>query len=186
MAKTSITWESSTSNEQNIPIVYGSSPSPFGQCFLAVTERGICKLAFFDTAAEKKRLIQELQNEWGTGNIVEDEAPLKILAQTIFDRDKDRNIKLLLKGSSFQLKVWNTLLSIPEGNLIPYQQIAQSIEQPKAVRAVASAIANNSIAYLIPCHRVIRKNGDFGQYRWGRERKRSLIAWECKSKEFFN
>ena len=87
-----------------------------------------------------------------------------------------------LKGSPFQIKVWEALLSIPEGHLVSYQDIALSIEKPKAMRATASAIAKNNIAYLIPCHRVIRQNGNFGQYRWQSSRKKAMILWEnCKN-----
>ena len=108
---------------------------------------------------------------------------IESLANTIFieHKDKKKPLKLLLKGSLFQLKVWEALLSIPEGDLVTYQNIADYIKSPKAVRAAASAIAKNNIAYLIPCHRVINQNGDFGQYRWNKYRKLAMIAWEaCK------
>lgn len=176
MTKTRITWANLTSSDMNLTITYGSAPSPFGQCFLAISNDRICKLAFFDTADELDALTQELQKDWSTAQINADNATIKPWVRTIFDTDKE--IKLLLQGTPFQLKVWDALLSIPKGNIIPYQEIANIIDQPKAVRAAASAIANNNIAYLIPCHRVIRKNGDLGQFRWGKERKRSIITWE--------
>ena len=166
---------------KGLTIYYGSCASPFGQCFIATTNRGVCKLAFFDTKIEQIMLEKELCCEWEKALIVSDETKIKSLAQFIFSTKKDwkKPLRLLLKGSHFQLKVWEALLSIPESHLASYQTIASSIEKPTAVRAVASAVAKNRIAYLIPCHRIIKQNGDFGQYRWNKYRKQALIAWEA-------
>ena len=169
---------------KGLTLTYGVGSSPFGSCFIAVTPRGICRLAFFDTDEDYQQLEKSLYLEWGNANITQDNNKITPYLTTIFGpKDHSKPLRLLLKGSSFQLKVWEALLSIPAGDLVTYQAIATTIEQPTAVRATASAIARNNIAYLIPCHRVIRQNGDFGQYRWQAERKQAMIAWEiCKNK----
>lgn len=166
---------------KGLTIQYGTCDTPFGQCFIATTHRGICKLAFFDTNTQYKELEKEFHSEWSNAHITKDQTQIESLAKILFATKKTnkQSLKLLLKGSPFQLKVWEALLSIPEGGLVSYQEVATSIQSPTAVRAVATAIARNHIAYLIPCHRVIRQNGDFGQYRWNQYRKQALIAWEA-------
>lgn len=166
---------------KNITIDYGTSPSPFGECFIAITNKGICKLAFFDTPEELNQIVNDLETEWPFATLQINTDKIRPIAQKIFPQNASQksSLKLLLKGTPFQIKVWEALLSIPEGNLVSYQDVANTIQSPKAVRAVASAIAKNHIAYLIPCHRVIRQNGDFGQYRWNQYRKQALIAWEA-------
>lgn len=180
-----ITWEGVTPDEfkkagKGLHIEYGHTLSPFGYCFLATTPRGICKLAFFDTAIEETLITNEFFADWPNATRARNDKKIAALATCIFKTQKyeEKPLKLLLKGTPFQLKVWEALLSIPGNSLITYQQMAKAIQNPKATRAVASAIAKNNIAYLIPCHRVIRKNGDFGQYRWGLHRKQALLAWE--------
>lgn len=166
---------------KGLVIEYGDCSSPFGHCFIATTHRGICKLAFFDTEFEKELIEKELHDEWQHACITHHEANIKWWAATIFTPRKEgkKPLQLLLKGSPFQIKVWEALLSIPENHLVAYREVARAIDNPKAVRAVATAIAQNNIAYLIPCHRVIRQNGDMGQYRWDKYRKQMLIAWEA-------
>ena len=180
---------------KGLRIVYGIHGSPFGMCLLASTDRGVCKLAFFDDEAQQQALIDELFMEWGEAQILWDNEATECVFNAIFAGcytpqpsqegsntvPKLTPLNVLLKGSPFQLKVWEALLVIPEGGLCSYQQIADYTEQPTAARAVASAIAKNNIGYLIPCHRVIRGNGDFSQYRWGGVRKQSLIAWEAST-----
>jgi len=169
-------------------IGYGVHPTPFGWGFLAVTERGVCKLAFSDDPSESRSLLEELRAEWPGAVIEPDQEQTAGVARRIFHhtasagpqgQGEAARLKLLLKGSPFQLKVWEALLAIPEGGLVSYQDVANAIQAPGATRAVASAIARNSIGYLIPCHRVIRSNGDFSNYRWGRARKPLLIGWEA-------
>lgn len=168
-------------------IHYGRHYSPFGQCLLAVTERGVCKLAFFDSAAQWETLVGELFAEWGEARIIWDDAVTMPVIESIFPPYAERRsgggkpvtLNVFMKGSSFQLKVWEALLAIPLGGLCSYQKVAERVQSPNAFRAAASAIASNHIAYLIPCHRVIRGNGDFNQYRWGLTRKQSMIAWEA-------
>jgi len=160
-------------------IRYGVHPSPFGQCLVAATERGICKLSFADGPGDLVAQESELSAQWFAAEIARDDAATEGLADTIFSRSGSGSLDLLLKGSPFQLKVWEALLSIPEARLASYQHVADMIGRPAAVRAVASAIGRNDIAYLIPCHRVIRSNGEFSKYRWGAERKQALIGWEA-------
>jgi len=164
-----------------LTIYYGIHPSPFGMCLLAITHRGICKMAFFDTEVEQKTIEAELRIEWENAKIINDESSTISIFNTIFPTTSysKKSLKLLLKGSRFQLQVWEALLSIPTGKLTGYQTIAKFIGKPTATRAVASPIAKNQIAYLIPCHRIIRQSGDFGQYRWHNIRKKTLIAWEA-------
>lgn len=167
---------------KNLSISYGFHPSPFGYCLIANTEKGICKLAFFDSEAEKQNLIKELTSEWSLANLVHDQLLTQKLLSKIFNleqKNKKIPLKLLLKGTSFQLKVWEALLSIPSGKLCAYSDLAKRIDQDNATRAVSSAVAKNNIALLIPCHRVIRQSGEFNQYRWGALRKQAMIAWEA-------
>ena len=135
---------------------------------------------FFDKIDEKDTLIRELQAEWACASIKESEAHTTPYFEQLFiDESHTRKpIHLLLKGTPFKLQVWHALLSIPRGQLSTYSDVAQSMNKPNAVRAVATAIASNSIAYLIPCHRVIRNTGVLNNYRWGAERKVAMIAKE--------
>lgn len=166
---------------KGVTIRYGVHDSPFGHCLLASTERGICKLAFFDDETQRATLEQELHDEWPAASIVRDDDATEKLLPQVFPRNGPRSkpLKLLLHGSAFQLKVWEALLAIPEGEIRSYQGVADDIGMPTATRAVASAIARNHIGYLVPCHRVIRAGGEFSNYRWGGTRKKAMIAWEA-------
>jgi AraC family transcriptional regulator, regulatory protein of adaptative response / methylated-DNA-[protein]-cysteine methyltransferase len=168
---------------KGLTLYYGSGDSLFGSCFVAITERGVCQLAFFDHAWQRKAIEEILARDWRGAKLIQDNAKITPILATIFgEENHPRSINLLLKGSPFQIKVWEALLSIPEGELVSYQQIAATIDEPRAVRAAASAIARNNIAYLIPCHRVIRQTGDLGQYRWDPLRKKAMIAREISCK----
>jgi AraC family transcriptional regulator of adaptative response/methylated-DNA-[protein]-cysteine methyltransferase len=164
---------------RGLVIRYGIHPSPFGDCFLAMTERGVCKLAFVDAEVQRDEVKRSLHNEWEAAVIECDQDATAHIARQVFDPAATGSLRLLLRGSSFQLRAWEALLSIPEGRLASYQQVAILVDRPSAIRSVASAIARNDIGYLIPCHRVIRSTGEFGQYRWGSERKQALIGWEA-------
>ncbi|MEY8263261.1 MAG: methylated-DNA--[protein]-cysteine S-methyltransferase [Bermanella sp.] len=162
-------------------IAYAIYPSPYGHCLLATTTRGICKLTFFDEWAHSAQHIEALHAEWPSATIQHNPLGSQVLAQQIFSEPCDRQPprKLLLCGTDFQLRVWQALLTIAPGGLCSYQQVAQQIGNPQAVRAVASAIANNKVALLVPCHRVIKSNGELNQYRWGALRKRIMITREA-------
>lgn len=161
-------------------ITHGVCTSPFGHCFVAVTPRGLCQLGFFDHASEQALLLARLQADWPMATLQEDHATATRWGQQIFRLSTDAcaPLHLLLKGSPFQLQVWQALLRIPTGQVVSYGDLAKGMGRPEATRAVASAIAANRLGYLIPCHRVIRQSGDTHHYRWGPVRKQVLLAWE--------
>jgi len=163
-----------------LTIRYGFHPSPFGDCLLGMTERGVCALSFADEG-NTGSLLGDLHQRWEQAELIEDTAATESSARRIFDlaRDTERMpIQLFLQGTNFQLKVWQALLHIPSGALTTYGQIAAALGLPKASRAVGSAVGNNPIAYLIPCHRVIRQAGELGGYRYGLARKQAILGWE--------
>lgn len=167
------------SRGQGLQIVYGSCPSPFGYCFIAANHRGVCKLAFFDSPVGEAALLAELQDEWAAAELQRDDSQVAAIYQSMFAaKSAGKPLTVLLKGTEFQMKVWEALLAIPLGEVCSYQQLAESMGMPSSTRAVASAIARNNIAYLIPCHRVIRGSGEFSQYRWGGERKQAMLLRE--------
>ena len=156
---------------------YGWSASPFGRLFAALTERGICSLSFHD--AVNSDALAELRRDWPRATLIEDSGQVQALAATLFAKPhKPGTLHLLLKGTHFQVQVWRALLQVGAGELIGYRSLAELCGHPRASRAVGSAMAHNRIAYLIPCHRVIRENGNWGGYRWGLERKLALRGWE--------
>ncbi len=167
-----------------LKISYGIHPSPFGECLLAVTERGICGLSFIEDGNSKKAL-QYLHANWPNAQIIENRRATAPYIEKIFGGPKQNGtpLKLFLKGTNFQIKVWEALLKIPAGCVASYEDIASRIGKPTASRAVGSAVANNYIAYLIPCHRVIQKIGAFGNYRWGAPRKKAMLVWEAAKRD---
>ncbi len=162
---------------KHLTIRYSFAQSPFGNVIVAATEKGICHIAFED---ERQKALQVLKQKFHAANFIQEIDPFQQNALQIFQGDWSQlsKIKLHLRGTDFQLKVWEALLKIPMGNLTTYNAIAHSIGKPSASRAVGTAIGSNPIAYLIPCHRVIRSTGDFGDYMWGSTRKTALIGWE--------
>jgi AraC family transcriptional regulator of adaptative response/methylated-DNA-[protein]-cysteine methyltransferase len=162
-------------------IRYGRHATPFGDALLAATERGVCKLAFVDDD-NWPAAIAELRTQWAGAALVEDPAYTQPLVDAIFPSEPgqgERKLTLLLKGTNFQLKVWEALLRIPQGGTASYEDVAAAIGQPTAARAVGGAVGANNIAYLIPCHRVIRKSGVIQDYHWGPTRKKAMLAWEA-------
>lgn len=165
-----------------LEITYGIHPSPFGLCLVASTNRGLCKLAFFNTEAEQRELLTELSDDWPQALLVENQEATANIANGVFSKTNAaaaQPLRVLLKGSAFQVQVWEALLRIPDGQLCSYQQLAESMSKPSGSRAVASAVAANRLGYLIPCHRVIRSTGALNNYRWGEERKAAIIGWEA-------
>jgi len=162
-----------------LTIRYGLHPTPFGSCLIGLTERGICHLSFVQTS--EGDAIDALAADWASATMVEDQRATAPWVGPIFDlsQRRDRPLHLFLRGTNFQLKVWEALLSVPAGTVTTYEQIAAQIGKPKALRAVGTAVGHNSIAVLIPCHRVIRKVGEFGNYRYGPARKKALLGWEA-------
>jgi len=164
-----------------LTIHYGFHLSPFGDCLLATTERGICGLRFTPANGHKAALTQ-FQKEWPRAQFVEDNGRVQALMPRIFGlpgKSADSPLRLLAQGTPFQLRVWQALLQIPEGMAASYASVAKLIGDKKAARAVGTAVGRNPIAYLIPCHRVIRQAGHTGEYRWGAARKKAMLAWEA-------
>ena len=169
----------------DLQIDYAIHPTPFGNCFIATTERGICRLEFIDTDAEETA-NQRLRKAWPNAVTKEETTVTGKIIQQIFSPPTEATNKplpLLLQGTNFQLKVWQALLKIPEGCVTSYGYLADKIGQPSASRAVGTAIGNNPISYLIPCHRVLRGDGGIGGYRWGIDRKLAILGKEFCSVE---
>ena len=162
-----------------LTIRYGLHPTPFGECLIGVTERGICHLGFVQTG--EGDAIDALVAEWAQARMIEDHRATAPLVEPVFDlaRRSGKPLQLHLRGTNFQVKVWEALLRIPPGSVTTYEQVAMQIGKPSSLRAVGSAVGHNPVAVLIPCHRVIRKTGEFGIYRYGLARKRALLAWEA-------
>lgn len=167
------------SRGEGLVIRYGIHLTPFGKCLIGLTDRGICHIGF--VSGSEGEAIDQLVDQWKEARMVEDYRSTAALVGPIFDLKYSTRIKPLtlhLRGTNFQLKVWEALLHIPAGTVTTYEGIAQRISQPRASRAVGTAVGHNPIAVLIPCHRVIHKVGDFGKYRYGALRKKALLARE--------
>lgn len=163
---------------ESLSINYSYAESPFGNILIASTAKGICYMAFSDDEQEG---YQALQNQFPNAHFKQMVDLMQQNALYIFthDRLKLSEIKLHLRGTDFQLKVWETLLKIPQGGLSTYGSIAESLESPGASRAVGTAIGRNPVAFLIPCHRVIQSSGMIGGYMWGPARKSAILGWEA-------
>jgi AraC family transcriptional regulator of adaptative response/methylated-DNA-[protein]-cysteine methyltransferase len=165
-------------------ISWGVHASPFGNCLLGLTSRGVCALEFLEPETEDDALAR-LRSQWEHARLEHAPRITAPVAARIFEPGIKRQapLGLLVKGTNFQIKVWEALLRIPSGRITTYAGLAGSVGQPRAARAVGSALAANPIGYLIPCHRVIRNTGAFGDYRWGALRKRILLSRELAQAE---
>jgi AraC family transcriptional regulator of adaptative response/methylated-DNA-[protein]-cysteine methyltransferase len=163
---------------ENLTINYSFAESPFGNILVASTPVGICHISFADDEAASLKALQDTFPN-ATYKQMVDLAQQNVLYIFTHDWSKLNQIKLHLKGTAFQLKVWESLLKIPMGQLSTYGAIAKSIQIPNASRAVGTAIGSNPVAFLIPCHRVIQSSGIFGGYHWGNVRKTAIIGWEA-------
>ncbi len=157
-------------------ILWGIHPTLFGEALIAMTARGVCGLSFLD-ARPALAALKELKLSWPRAQWVQDQVRTSGAIRSIFSGKRSK-VKVLMKGTDFQLKVWEALLKVPQGSVCSYQDLARRIRKPKASRAVGSAVGQNKVAYLIPCHRVIRESGVLGDYRWGSARKKALLGWE--------
>ncbi len=169
-----------------IRIEYGFHETVFGLCLLGVTERGVCWLSFLSADEDPKSELEKMKEHWHNSIFHQDQQITLGFAQQIFTPENvisKNKLHLFVKGTNFQIKVWEALLKIPMGDVTTYQGIAEHIQNPKAMQAVGSAVGSNHIAYLIPCHRVIRKDGILGEYRWSAIRKKSIIGWEMAKAE---
>lgn len=160
-------------------IEYASCECPFGRVFIATTQRGICKMSFMDDLNEAAELA-ELSHKWPAAQKVRNAEAVTELVQRIFQvtPQADRPISLYVSGTNFQVSVWKALLSIPSGTVQSYNNLANALNRPRSARAVGTAIGANPVAFLIPCHRVIRSSGELGGYHWGTTRMHAIHAWE--------
>ncbi|MDD7886184.1 methylated-DNA--[protein]-cysteine S-methyltransferase [Flavivirga sp. 57AJ16] len=163
---------------ENLSINFSFSESPFGKIIIASTSKGICHMSFFN---KKTDAINSIKIKFPNAKYHEITDLNQQKALSIFENDWNQinEIKLHLNGTPFQIKIWETLLKIPTGNLTTYGAIANQINNPKASRAVGTAIGKNPIAFIIPCHRVIQATGNIGEYMWGTTRKSAIIGWEA-------
>lgn len=164
-----------------LSIYYAYHDSPFGYALFAVTDRGICGLSFHDSIDDSGGL-DYLRENWQNAELVKDSTRTQYYYDKIFSKgmiQSNNKIQILLKGTNFQLKVWDALLRIPAGKLCSYHDIAKMISLPNANQAVGNAIGANPVSYLIPCHRVIKNMGVIGNYHWGPIRKKAIIGWEA-------
>ena len=173
------------SGGKNLSIHYSFHSTLFGGVIVASTLKGDCYLAFMET---KEESFLKLQQCFPLATYRLEEIPLHIQAVSFFNNDLQSagKLKLHLKGSEFQLKVWAALLQIPSGQLTTYSAIAEMISSPSATRAVGTAIGSNPVAYIIPCHRVIRATGELGGYMWGLPKKTAMIGWEASRKTYIS
>jgi AraC family transcriptional regulator, regulatory protein of adaptative response / methylated-DNA-[protein]-cysteine methyltransferase len=162
-------------------IVAGFTESPFGTGLVAESPRGICHLSFVEDD-DRDMAWTELEAVWPNAKLRRNDSAAAQIAKQIFTRPDARNSRTVLrafvKGTAFQMRVWRALLEIPPGQFTSYGRLAAAVGQPAAARAVGTTVGQNPLAYLIPCHRVIRETGVIGNYRWGRIRKRAIAVWE--------
>ncbi|MFQ2112142.1 bifunctional transcriptional activator/DNA repair enzyme AdaA [Aeromonas veronii] len=161
-------------------IDHGVHDTPFGQAFVALTQRGVCNFSFLDDKAPEAPLAA-LAHSWPEAELREAPSRTQNVINTMFDGSKtpDRPISLHVSGTNFQISVWRALLQIPPAKVVSYAQVASAIGNPKAARAVGLAVGANPVALMIPCHRVIQQNGKLGGYHWGETRKQAIHAWEA-------
>lgn len=166
---------------EGLTIQYGAADGPFGRAIIGATEKGICWLSFAGVKSVEDQ-IREMQEDWRAADFVRDDEHIAPIASQAFafasNQNCDGQLRLHVKGTNFQLKVWEALLKIPAGALVTYGDLANGIGKPKASRAVGAAVGANMISLLIPCHRVILASGVVHNYRWGADRKRAILALE--------
>jgi AraC family transcriptional regulator of adaptative response/methylated-DNA-[protein]-cysteine methyltransferase len=166
------------SRGDGVEIRYGVHPSPFGQCVLARTPKGICHLSFAPER-DAETALSMLRRAWPRAIIGEDSAATRAVVEQIFGGSDDQSLHLHVTGTNFQVSVWRALLAIPRGVMASYQDIARRLGRPGSARPVGNAVAVNPVAYLIPCHRAITKSGRIHRYRWGTARKKAMLGWEA-------
>ena len=164
-----------------LTVAYGFHPSPFGTALIMTTERGLAGLAFADAGGEQAALA-DMRSRWPQASIVENAARTADLARRIFEPKlwrSERPLRVVLIGTDFEVRVWETLLKIPIGRATTYSDIAVKIGAGKAARAVGAAVGKNPISFVVPCHRVLGKSGGITGYHWGLTRKRAMLGWEA-------
>lgn len=166
---------------EGLTIRYGFHPSPFGLALIMATDRGLAGLAFGDPGEEQKAMA-DMMSRWPKANYVEDREGTGAIAHRVFDPKQwraERPLRVILIGTDFQVRIWETLLSIPLGCAVTYSDIATKIQNPAACRAVGAAVGRNPISFVVPCHRVVGKSGELTGYHWGITRKRAMLGWEA-------
>jgi AraC family transcriptional regulator, regulatory protein of adaptative response / methylated-DNA-[protein]-cysteine methyltransferase len=166
---------------EGVTIVYGFHPSQFGYALVMATDRGLAGLAFGD-AGEEKAMLADMTKRWPKASYVEDNARTAPLAARVFDSNQwrpDRPLRIVMIGTDFEVRVWETLLGIPMGKCSTYSDIAAKLGKPKAARAVGAAVGKNPMSFVVPCHRVLGRSGDITGYHWGMTRKRAMLGWEA-------
>ena len=166
---------------EGLEIAYGFHATPFGKCLLAITDRGICGLSFVQNE-DRGAVFYDLAHRWQNANLVENPDATRPLIKRIFDPsagNRSTPLHLVLSGTNFQIKVWEALIKIPLGAVVSYEDVAAHIGMPKASRAVGNAVGQNPVSFVIPCHRVIRKTAEFGNYGGGVARKLMILGWEA-------
>lgn len=169
------------SGGNGLEITYGVHTCPLGGLFMAISARGICKVSFIANQSIQRGLT-ELTHTWPNATLRQDDPVIHGKACALIsaiNSDNTQPLHLLVKGTNFQINVWKAMLKIPYGSLVSYLELAKQAGYPDAIRAASSAVAANPIAFLIPCHRVLRKTGHFGQYHWGEDRKRIMVGYEA-------
>ena len=162
-----------------LEIFYGYHASPFGLCFIAVAAKGVCALKFIDEEKSRNE-FEQFSTQWRFATLIHKPDFTQGYIRRIFEpyTNNPERLQLLVQGSPFQIKVWEALIQIPFGSAASFEQIARAIGQPGAARAVGSAVGSNTILYLIPCHRIISKDGTMGDYHFGKARKMTMLGWE--------
>jgi AraC family transcriptional regulator of adaptative response/methylated-DNA-[protein]-cysteine methyltransferase len=169
------------SGGEGLTMRYGYHASPFGTALVIATERGLAGLAFADPGEERDALL-DIQRRWPRATYVEDNAGTAALARRIFSQSlwtPDQPLRVVMIGTDFEVRVWETLLKIPMGRASTYSEIARRLGKPNAARAVGAAVGKNPISFVVPCHRVLGKSGDITGYHWGLTRKRAMLGWEA-------
>ena len=166
---------------QNLTIKYGFHNSPFGLALLMKSRYGLVGLGFADDVRDKKNVLADMTGRWPKATYIKDKCTTSKEADHIFSPDQWKNrppLQIFLTGTSFQVLVWKELLKIPPGHSLTYDGLARRIEKPQAQRAVGSAVGRNPISFVVPCHRIMRKDGGLGGYHWSPARKQKMIEWE--------
>ena len=169
------------SRGEGVEIAYGYHATPFGECLLAKTDRGICGLNFVQNN-DRRPVFASLEDRWQNATLIEDPDVTRLFVERIFDPSEGKKstpLHLVLSGTNFQIKVWEALIKIPMGAVVSYENVAAHIGMPRASRAVGNAVGSNPVSFVIPCHRVIRKTAEFGNYGGGVARKLAILGWEA-------
>ena len=169
------------SGGEGLSVAYGFHPSPFGSALVMTTERGLAGLAFADPG-EEEAALDDMRGRWAKARYSEDKERTGAIARRIFDPTlwrPERPLRVVLIGTDFEVRVWETLLGIPMGRATTYSDIAAKLGKPTASRAVGAAVGKNPVSFVVPCHRVMSKSGDLTGYHWGLTRKRAMLGWEA-------